>query len=165
MVSSLATTVFTILCGALYACSTPLSSRQVESGHGILSAPTSGIVVAQGSSFPFEFRDSNWCEDGYSPIAVWLTDYAPSASSLNSTGQFAEGGYTYYFGSYLIPNFGLPVLSGSIPPPSSLVFPVSSDLSVGDEVYLAVVETGNNCPPGLNVPPQYELSAISMTVG
>ncbi|KAJ3794846.1 hypothetical protein GGU11DRAFT_794464 [Lentinula aff. detonsa] len=92
---------------ALYACSTPLSSRQVESGHGILSAPTSGIVVAQGSSFPFEFRDSNWCEDGYSPIAVWLTDYAPSASSLNSTGQFAEGGYTYYFGSYLIPNFGM----------------------------------------------------------
>ncbi|KIK58177.1 hypothetical protein GYMLUDRAFT_171421 [Collybiopsis luxurians FD-317 M1] len=121
-------------------------ARQVRSGNGAFSAPTSGLVVTQGSSFPFAFQDSNWCEDGYSPIAVWLTNYAPTTSNLNSTGQFPEGQYSYYFGQYLVPNFGLPAMTGSAPP-STLVLPELPDLTTGEEVYLAVVETGTNCPP------------------
>ncbi|KAJ4478990.1 hypothetical protein J3R30DRAFT_2699246 [Lentinula aciculospora] len=157
-------TTATILYSALSACTAP-NPRQVRNGHGTLSAPSSGSIVSQGSSFPFEFQDSNWCEDGYSAITVWLTNYAPTTSSLNSTGQFPEGEYSWYYGEYLIPNFGLPVLSGSTPPPSSLVLPESLNLSPGDEAYLAVVETGTNCPPGLNIPPQYELTDLVMTVG
>ncbi|KAJ3778843.1 hypothetical protein FB446DRAFT_782980 [Lentinula raphanica] len=155
--------VATILGGAFSARATPMSSRQ--SAHGVLSAPTNGLVVAEGTSFPFEFQDSNWCEDGYSQISVWLTDYVPTTSNLNSTGQFPEGEYDYYFGSFLIPNFGLPVLAGSVPPPSSLVLPPLTGLNTGDEVYLAVVETGTACPPGINVPPQYEVTSLAMTVG
>ncbi|KAE9388677.1 hypothetical protein BT96DRAFT_926940 [Gymnopus androsaceus JB14] len=131
---------------------------------GEISAPTSGVVVAEGDSFAFAFQDSNWCEDGYSEITVWLTDYAPTTADLTA-GVFPEGDYTYSFGSYLIPNFGLPVLSGSTPPPPSLVMPELTSLVTGEDVYLAVVETGNNCPPGLNVPPQYEVTAAPMTIG
>ncbi|KAF9071777.1 hypothetical protein BDP27DRAFT_1262003, partial [Rhodocollybia butyracea] len=132
---------------------------------GILSSPSSGLVVAAGASFPFAYQDSNWCEDGYSQITVWLTGYSPTTSSLNSTGEFDEGEFTYYFGSYLIPNFGLSVLPGSIPPPSSLVFPTIPAIVTGDEVYLTVVETGDNCPPGLNVPPEYEVTGSLIVVG
>lgn len=158
-------TTAAILYSAFHASAAPSTRQVLETSHGILSAPSSGVVVSQGSSFPFEFQDSNWCEDGYSSISVWLTNYAPTYLNVNSTGQFSEGEYSYYFGSYLIPNFGqyfspdlgivpvliddiigLPVLSGSTPPPSSLPLP-GLNLSTGDEVYLAVVETGTSCPP------------------
>ncbi|KAJ3859962.1 hypothetical protein EV359DRAFT_85826 [Lentinula novae-zelandiae] len=158
-------TAAAILYSAFHASAAPSTRQVLETSHGILSAPSSGVVVSQGSSFPFDFQDSNWCEDGYSSISVWLTNYAPTYLNVNSTGQFSEGEYSYYFGSYLIPNFGLPVLSGSTPPPSSLPLPGSLNLSAGDEVYLAVVETGTSCPPGLHIPPQYELTETSIIVG
>ncbi|KAJ4466388.1 hypothetical protein C8J55DRAFT_240470 [Lentinula edodes] len=139
-------TTAAILYSAFHASAAPSTRQVLETSHGILSAPSSGVVVSQGSSFPFEFQDSNWCEDGYSSISIWLTNYAPTYLNVNSTGQFSEGEYSYYFGSYLIPNFGLPVLSGN-------------------EVYLAVVETGTSCPPGLHIPPQYELTETSIIVG
>jgi hypothetical protein len=170
MVSSFAwaQTTLVLLYGALFACAAPrsdIAARQAQSGHGTLAAPSSGLTIAEGSDFPFTFHDVNWCEDGYSPISVWLTDYAPAASNLNSTGQFPEGQYTYYFGEYLIPNFGLPPLEGNNPPPSTLTLPELESLAKGDKVYLSVVETGTNCPPGTNIPPQYELTNVSITIG
>jgi hypothetical protein len=95
---------------------------------------------------------------------VWLTDYVPTTSSLNSTGEFPDGEYSYYFGSYLIPNFGLPVLSGSTPPPSNLTFPVLPSVTTGDVFYLSVVETGTDCPPGINIPPRYWLTTDTTMV-
>ncbi|KAF5387495.1 hypothetical protein D9757_006510 [Collybiopsis confluens] len=168
MTPSLKATLTTLaLAACVAAAPSRMASRQVLSGHGTLSAPTSGLVVAQGSSFPFAFQDSNWCEDGYSTITVWLTENAPTASSLNgTTGQLLDGQFIHYFGQYLIPNFGLPALSGTTPPPSTLVLPtLSSDVTTGDEIYLAVVETGTNCPPGLHVPPQYEITSLPVVIG
>lgn len=74
---------------------------------GTISSPSTGLVVPAGNSFPFSYEDSNWCEDGYSQITVWLCDYDPTTANLDSTGEFSDGDYTYYFGAYLIPNFGM----------------------------------------------------------
>ncbi|KAE9399801.1 hypothetical protein BT96DRAFT_820107 [Gymnopus androsaceus JB14] len=129
---------------------------------GVISAPTSSEVVAKGDSFDFAYEDSNFCFDGYSQITVWLTDYAPTTANLNSTGEFDQGDYTYYFGSYLIANFGLPPLppdGGFISPPTSLVMPELPSLVSGEEVYLAVVETGTECQP-VSVTMTYSTLAI-----
>jgi len=134
-----------------------------QASAGTLSSPSNGLVVATGDSFSFAYEDSNWCEDGYSEITVWITDYAPTTANLNSTGEFDV--YSYYYGAYLIPNFGLSELSGYSLPPSSLVLPEMSGIVSGDEVYLAVVETGAACPPGVDIPPQYRVTDASIVVG
>jgi hypothetical protein len=93
---------------------------------------------------------------------VWLLDYAPTTANLNSTGQFTDA--AYYFGPYLIGNFGkrlifaewifgaqkntgLPPIGPTPVPPATLTMPDVSAYPVGSEMYLAVVETANNCPP------------------
>ncbi|CAK5268672.1 unnamed protein product [Mycena citricolor] len=131
--------------------------RSVSSKHGVINAPTAGTVVAAGSSFPFSYQDSNWCQSGYSPISVWLTDSAPTTASINATdGSLLSS--KHYYGRFLIANFGLPSI-GNPPPPASLTLPAlpASQLP-GSSLYVVVVETGNGCPPG-NVPAQYAVTS------
>lgn len=80
--------------------------RQVTSHKGTINAPSLGTTVSSNSTFPFSYADANWCEDGYSPVAIWLTDYEPTTSNLNATGQFPEGSFTHNFGLFTNPNFG-----------------------------------------------------------
>jgi len=146
---------------AISAASPTILPRQVTGNHGTIVSPVSETTVSSGESFPFSYADSNWCEDGYTPLTVWLTDYAPTTANLNSTGQFPDGEYFYYFGEYLQGNFGLPPLSGSTPPPSTLTTPDISAYTVGTALYLAVVETATDCPPR-NQPPQYGLATTAL---
>ncbi|THU96610.1 hypothetical protein K435DRAFT_839029 [Dendrothele bispora CBS 962.96] len=143
-----------------------LERRQISSQHGTLNAPTNGVEVSSGGDFPFQYLDSNWCHDGYTPISVWLTDYEPTRTDVNTTsGTFDEGKFTHFFGDFLVPNFGLPQLQGSTSPPSSLTLPdVSGSFVEGSELYLAVIETATDCPPG-GVPPQYGLAVANMILG
>ncbi|KAJ7746286.1 hypothetical protein B0H16DRAFT_1556894 [Mycena metata] len=134
--------------------------RTISQNHGTIVEPTSGLVPTTDGSLPFSYQDSNWCEGGYTPISVWLLDYAPTTANLNATGQFTNA--DYFFGSFLIANFGLPPLSGSQSPPTSLTLPNLSQYAAGSSLYIAVVETANTCPPG-NVPAQYGLTSTEIT--
>ncbi|KAJ6583885.1 hypothetical protein DFH09DRAFT_1143707 [Mycena vulgaris] len=97
---------------------------------------------------------------GRTPITVWLLNYAPTTANLNATGQFTDA--TVYYGAFLIGNFGLPPIGNPVPP-TTLTMPDVSGFAVGSEMYIAVVETANNCPPG-NQPLQYGLtSALLVT--
>jgi hypothetical protein len=78
--------------------------RVITTNHGTLTAPTIGTLVSSQQTFPFSYKASDWCQDGYSPITVWLLDYAPTTANLNATGQFTDA--AYYFGAFLIGNFG-----------------------------------------------------------
>ncbi|KAJ7432524.1 hypothetical protein B0H11DRAFT_2125805 [Mycena galericulata] len=146
---------------AAFAAALPNEKRIIVTEHGTITAPTAETAVTSSASFPFSYQDSNWCEGGYTPITVWLTDYAPTTANLNATGQFTDA--TYYFGPFLIGNFGLPPIGPTLPPPATLTAPDVSSLAVGSEVYLAVVETANNCPPG-NQPLEYGLTSVVLTV-
>ncbi|KAJ7929756.1 hypothetical protein B0H13DRAFT_2180992 [Mycena leptocephala] len=131
---------------------------------GSITAPASGTSIATGDSIPFNYIDSNWCHEGYTPITVWLSDSAPTG--LNATGELPEGTYIDYFGEYLIPNFGLGPLPGSTVPPTSLTIPDISGYSAGSPLYLTVVETAlaGTCPPGNGVPAQYQFATVSLVV-
>ncbi|KAF8207023.1 hypothetical protein K438DRAFT_1962660 [Mycena galopus ATCC 62051] len=133
--------------------------RTISTNHGTLTAPATGTVVTSGQSFSFNYEDSNWCEGGYTPITVWLLDYAPTTANLNATGQFSDA--TFYFGKYFIGNFGLGPIAGDPVPPSTLTMPDVSAYAIGSTMYVAVVETANTCPPG-NQPAQYGMTANSM---
>ncbi|KAJ6468313.1 hypothetical protein C8R45DRAFT_1018268 [Mycena sanguinolenta] len=133
--------------------------RVISSNHGTITAPTTGTIITSGQTFPFGYQDSNWCEGGYTPITVWLLDYAPTTANLNATGQFDDA--AFYFGPFLIGNFGLPPIGSDPPPPSTLTTPDVSAYAIGSEMYIAVVETANTCPPG-NQPAQYGMTATKM---
>ncbi|KAF7317161.1 hypothetical protein HMN09_00450900 [Mycena chlorophos] len=140
-----------------------VEQRTVSTEHGTISAPTAGASAASGASIPFAYIDNNWCHDGYSTITVWLTDAEPTANDVNSTsGELDDA--LYQFGTYLIPNFGLQNLPGSTPPPSTLTIPdlATSNIASGANLFLAVVETATACPPGINIPPQYGLTTVSL---
>ncbi|KAJ6577537.1 hypothetical protein B0H19DRAFT_985144 [Mycena capillaripes] len=142
---------------AAVALAAPNVPRVISTNHGTIAHPTSGTVLTSGATFSFSYQDSNWCEGGYTPITVWLLDSAPTTANLNSTGQFPDA--TYYFGAYLIANFGLPAMNPV--PPATLTMPDVSGFAVGSAMYLAVVETANNCPPG-NQPAQYGMTSTQM---
>ncbi|KAF5353113.1 hypothetical protein D9758_008782 [Tetrapyrgos nigripes] len=141
-------------------------STQISAQHGTLVEPTGLTTVLSGVDFSFDYLNSNWCHDGYSPISVWLTDYQPTGTDVNATsGTFDEGKFTYFFGNFLIPNFGIPVLPGSTPPPPTLTMPdLSGQFSAGGTLFLSVIETARDCPPG-NVPPQYGLTEAALVMG
>ncbi|KAJ7036850.1 hypothetical protein C8F04DRAFT_1094584 [Mycena alexandri] len=147
-------------CFAALALAVPNVPRVISSNHGTIVEPTSGVVATTEGSLPFSYKDSNWCEAGYSPISVWLLDYAPTTANLNATGQFTDA--AYYFGAFLIGNFGLPPLSGSPSPPTTLTLPDLSQYGAGSSMYIAVVETATTCPPG-NQPAQYGLASVEIT--
>ncbi|KAJ6483830.1 hypothetical protein C8R47DRAFT_1281381 [Mycena vitilis] len=131
--------------------------RVISSAHGTITQPTSGLVATSGSAIPFSYKDSNWCEGGYSPITVWLLDYAPTTANLNSTGQFPDA--VDCFGSFLVNNFGLPPMNPVAP--ATLSLPDLSAYTAGSEMYLAVVESANTCPPG-NTPTQYGMTSTQI---
>ncbi|KAL0569433.1 hypothetical protein V5O48_012537 [Marasmius crinis-equi] len=146
--------------GALAAPS--LEVRQITNNHGSIQSPASGSLVSSGSSFDFKYNQADWCHDGYSPFTVWLTDSAPSAANVNSTGGFSEGTYTYFFGQFLAANFGLPPMSPVAP--TSLTLPAMNGRAQGTQMYLSVIETARDCPPG-GVPPQYALTTTPLVFG
>ncbi|OBZ79569.1 hypothetical protein A0H81_00265 [Grifola frondosa] len=134
---------------------TVIDRRQVQSPFvGTISTPADGTTIGVGETFAFNYSVSDWCHSGYSPLSVWLVENSPVFSDLNSTGQFPEGEYLYYFGDYLVANFaGLPPMG--TPPPSALTMP---ELNIDDgNVYLAVVETFYDCPP--NIPVEYGVAS------
>jgi hypothetical protein len=105
-ISSALFPLFAVLAAAL-----PNQPRTISANHGTIAAPTSGTPIASGGPFPFAYSDSNWCHGGYTPISVWLTSYAPTTANLNSTGQIPDA--TYYFGTFLVANFGMSRCSNS----------------------------------------------------
>ncbi|KAI0697170.1 hypothetical protein BC835DRAFT_1270752 [Cytidiella melzeri] len=106
-------------------------------------APADGTVIQPGETFSFQYTLDNWCEDGYTPVSVYLLQTAPTSSSLNSTGKYSQ--FVYHFGDYLYNNFGLPVMSPG-PPPSTLTMPTLDSSFVGQTIYFATAQTENGCP-------------------
>ncbi|KAJ7082870.1 hypothetical protein B0H15DRAFT_851797 [Mycena belliarum] len=138
--------------------------RVTTSNHGTITQPPAQTHVSSGASIPFSYQDSNWCEGGYSPISVWLlaSSSAPTTANLNASGKLPESDATYYLGAFTVPNFGLPA-NGNTLPPASLTVPDVSGYASGSDLYLAVVETANTCPPG-NQPAQYGMTSVQLVI-
>ncbi|KAJ7457352.1 hypothetical protein FB451DRAFT_1098067 [Mycena latifolia] len=124
-------------------------------------APSAGTSITSGESIPFNYVDSNWCHEGYTPITMWLSEAAPTG--LNATGDLPDGTYIEYFGRYLIANFGLPTLQPV--PPSSITIPDISSYPTGSSLYFTVVETAQEgtCPGGVNHPAEYQFTTVPLT--
>ncbi|KAF8197734.1 hypothetical protein K438DRAFT_1824568 [Mycena galopus ATCC 62051] len=148
-----------VLVAALAGAST---AAAVPSKRGIVE-PSAELSVSSGSVMPFSYVDVNWCHEGYTPITVYLSDAAPTG--LNATGGLADGTYMASFGPYLIPNYGLAPLAGSVVPPQNLTIPDLSAFTAGSALYLTVVETAvaGTCPPG-DQPAQYQYTTTALTV-
>lgn len=67
-------------------------------------SPPQNSVIKPGDIFAFQYSLDNWCEAGYTPLSLWLLADQPTSASLNSSEEYSE--YIYYFGSWLINNFG-----------------------------------------------------------
>ncbi|PSR82964.1 hypothetical protein PHLCEN_2v5934 [Hermanssonia centrifuga] len=135
---------------ASHAFASPLEKRVTVTQTGAIIAPVDGSSITPGTPFDFEYGDGwgDGCYPGFTSINVWLVDHEPTGSDLNSTYQFPDGDYLYYFGNFLIRNFDdLPPMS-TPPPPSTLTLPEPLDSSYDDtEVYIAVVEELTSCVP------------------
>ncbi|KAJ7653371.1 hypothetical protein B0H17DRAFT_397173 [Mycena rosella] len=112
-----------------------------------ITAPSTGTSISSGESIPFNYVDSNWCHEGYTPITLWLSDAAPTG--LNATGDLPDGTYIAYFGRYLIANFGIPAMQPV--PPTSVTIPDISCYPAGSTLYFSVVEEAQEgtCPGGI----------------
>ncbi|KAF7312028.1 hypothetical protein MIND_00214800 [Mycena indigotica] len=144
-----------------------VQQRTVSSNHGTITSPSTGTLVSNvgGDAIPFAYSDSNWCHNGYSTTTAWLLDYEPTTANIDAATGLPSNPI-YQFGTYLIPNFGLPPLSGSNPPPpSTLTTPaLAPAYASGRSLYLAVIETATACPPGVNIPPQYGVTSVKLVV-
>ncbi|KAF9259853.1 hypothetical protein L218DRAFT_873613 [Marasmius fiardii PR-910] len=121
-----------------------IEQRQITI-HGTIVTPTTGSSVSSGETFDFKYIQSDWCHDGYSPVSIYLTSYAPTNANLNSTGGLSDGDYTYFFGDFFAANFGLPNISPAVP--SSLTLPALNGVADGSQLFIAVIETARDCPP------------------
>ncbi|KZT06497.1 uncharacterized protein LAESUDRAFT_736899 [Laetiporus sulphureus 93-53] len=116
---------------------------------GSIVEPSNYTAIAPGAVFDFVFDSVNYCESGYEPITVWLFEQPPSIDDMASDGTFQNGTYLYYFGKWLINNFGLPPMQT---PPNNLTMPDFSAAAEGSQIfsnatfYLTVVETYEDCP-------------------
>ncbi|KAJ7641773.1 hypothetical protein FB45DRAFT_1054202 [Roridomyces roridus] len=139
-----------------------LASAAPSKRSGSIIEPASGTTVSSGTSIQYSYVDQNWCEEGYTPITIWLSESAPTA--VNSTGQLSPGTYIEYYGQYLINNFGLPVMQPV--PPASLTIPDISAYGAGSSLFLTTVETAlfGTCPGGVSQPAQYRFTSVSLTV-
>ncbi|KAJ7102738.1 hypothetical protein C8R44DRAFT_887483 [Mycena epipterygia] len=137
-----------------FAATAPAAKRSV-------TEPATGTSISSGESIPFNYVDSNWCHEGYTPITVWLSTSAPTG--VNATGGLPSGTYIEYFGKYLIANFGLSPMQPV--PPTSLTIPDISSYPSSSTLYLSVVETAlaGTCPPG-NQPAQYRFTSVPLIV-
>ncbi|KAH9850635.1 hypothetical protein C2E23DRAFT_834770 [Lenzites betulinus] len=125
---------------------TAFKRQIVVPSHGTTVSPAAGSTITPGSSFPFSYRNEDFCESGYSPISVYLSTSAPTSADVTSAGELADGSFVFKFGDYLIANFGLPVMG--TPPPSTLPAP-SLAVEDGTTLFLSVVETYRDCPGGV----------------
>ncbi|KAJ6542087.1 hypothetical protein DFH09DRAFT_1174604 [Mycena vulgaris] len=148
-------TCVAVLAGLSAVTAAPNSKRGV-------GEPSTGTSITSGESIPFNYVDSNWCHEGYTPITMWLSEAAPTG--LNATGDLPEGTYIAYFGRYLIANFGLSTMQPV--PPTSVTIPDISSYPAGSTLYFTVVETAlaGTCPGGVNHPPEYEFIVVPLTV-
>lgn len=71
--------------------------------------PTAGSTVSGGSAFSFSFTVTNFCQNGYTPLNIYLVPGpdAPTAASLNSSEQFSPDSYLAFYGTWLDSNFGM----------------------------------------------------------
>ncbi|KAI9062760.1 hypothetical protein FKP32DRAFT_1573857 [Trametes sanguinea] len=131
-----------------HAASLAVTKRQgVVPAHGLTVQPADGSTITAGASFPFEYRNDDYCESGYSPISVYLSTSPPTDADV-SGGELVDGSFVYKFGDYLIANFGLPPME--TPPPPTLTAP-TLDVAEGATLYLSVVETYRDCPGGVQL--------------
>lgn len=113
LTSSLAALLTTLLAisGSASALPEPVanSRRQiVKPISGFIIQPTDGSSISAGSTFPFQYDVDNYCEQGYTPVTIWIVPGpdAPTPASLNATQGFSDGTYLAYLGHYLVANFG-----------------------------------------------------------
>ncbi|KAI0762536.1 hypothetical protein C8Q74DRAFT_1220476 [Fomes fomentarius] len=142
----LSSLVFTALGLALAAAAAtvPAKRQVILAPSGTTVAPPDGSTIAPGSSFPFEYRPTNYCHSGYSPISVYLSTAAPTSADITGGGALAEGSFVFKFGDYLYANFGLPQMGS--PPPATLTLPTFDGIEDGTTLYFSVIETYRDCP-------------------
>ena len=79
----------------------------VEVGRsGTIVDPSVDVQLAPGQSVTFTYEDINECFADFTPIDIYILADEPQFSELNATGQYSEGDYLYYFGNWVIHNFG-----------------------------------------------------------
>ncbi|KAI1790473.1 hypothetical protein LXA43DRAFT_890939 [Ganoderma leucocontextum] len=132
---------------------------------GTIVAPAANDVIVPGANFTFEYDNSNWCESGFSPFTVYLTDGAvpPAFENVTVNGTLAEGAYILGMGKYVIANFpGLP--SVGTPPPNSMVLPatIMSEVDNTTQVYLTVLQEFDGCPGHIAV--EYSVTSVPVTL-
>lgn len=97
------TAVLPAFVAAVSASPAPITRAEVEVVSSIVT-PADGASIQAGETFSFQFTLDNWCESGYTPISLYLLADAPTASSLDASGQYSE--FIYHFGDYEYSNFG-----------------------------------------------------------
>ncbi|EJF58489.1 hypothetical protein DICSQDRAFT_173001 [Dichomitus squalens LYAD-421 SS1] len=141
----------------------PANAAPSQGAHGVTVRPADGETVVAGAPFPFEYAPANACHDGYTPIGVYIGREAPSfEKDVQDNGHLRPGSFIFQFGDWLIPNFGLPP-SQPPPPPPAIFLPEFPNVANNTKLYLTVVETSIDCPPGPPaVSPKYGLETTSV---
>ncbi|KAI0085700.1 hypothetical protein BDY19DRAFT_996598 [Irpex rosettiformis] len=107
-------------------------------------APADATVIQPGQPFSFQYSLNNWCEAGYTPISLYLTQDPPTLSDVDGSGKLDQS--IFHFGDFLYNNFGLPQMS-PFPPPSTFTMPTLDASLLGTTIYFAAVQTELQCPP------------------
>ncbi|KAI0802983.1 hypothetical protein BC629DRAFT_1591089 [Irpex lacteus] len=107
-------------------------------------APADGTPIQPGQTFSFQYSLNNWCEAGYTPLSLYLTQSPPTLADVDGSGKLETS--IFHFGDFLYPNFGLPQMSPG-PPPSTFTMPTLNDSFLGTTIYFAAVQTEIQCPP------------------
>ncbi|KAI0358835.1 hypothetical protein OH77DRAFT_1396087 [Trametes cingulata] len=133
---------------------------------GAINTPTANQAIPFGAEFAFDYGISDWCEPGYVPFNVYLTEgsEAPVFDNVTASGTLFDGAYAYYFGEFVVARFGLP--QQGVPPPPTLTMPTVDELNttVGSysTFYLAVVEAFEGCPGHIAV--EYSLTSVPLSL-
>ncbi|KAJ3485812.1 hypothetical protein NLI96_g4691 [Meripilus lineatus] len=137
-----------------------LLARTTAINKPLISLPAEGSTIVSGKQFTFTYTVSDACYEAYSPFSVLLLANPPSG--LSPSGALMDADVLFSFGNYTAPNFGLPPLQDTSPPPTALTTPVLTGME-GSQVYLAVIETIMGCPP--NGQTTYALTANRVIYG